>query len=118
MIMTKRNIYTIDAEGKVLGRLATEVCLMLRGKDEPTYKPHLDNGAEVIIKNIDKLKFTGKKLDQKVYKHHTNYLGHLKVTNLKDIYQKKPALVSEKAVYNMLPKNKLRPLMMKRLKFA
>lgn len=112
-----RQTYTIDAQNKVLGRLATEVALLLRGKNKINYQPHLDQGAAVLIKNVDKMKFTGKKLEQKVYKHHTNYPGHLNITKMKDVYDKKPSKVFEKAVYNMLPKNKLRPLMMKRLKF-
>lgn len=112
-----RQTYTIDAQNKVLGRLATEVALLLRGKNKINYQPHLDQGAAVLIKNVDKMKFTGKKLEQKVYKHHTNFLGHLNITKMKDVYDKKPSKVFEKAVYNMLPKNKLRPLMMKRLKF-
>src|SRR3989338_8242997 len=115
--MIKRDTQIIDAEGKVLGRLATEVALLLRGKNKINYQPHLDNGAVVVIKNVDKMKFTGKKLEQKVYKHHTNYLGHLDIVKMKDLYDKKPSKVFERAVYNMLPKNKLRPLMMKRLKF-
>jgi len=115
--MIKKDTQIIDARSKVLGRLATEVALLLRGKNKINYQPHLDNGAVVVIKNVDEMKFTGKKLEQKVYKHHTNYLGHLNIVKMKDLYDKKPAKVFEKAVYNMLPKNKLRPLMMKRLKF-
>lgn len=114
----KRETQTIDAEGKVLGRLATEVSLILRGKDKVDYNPRNDSGAYVIIKNVGKMKFTGRKLEQKVYIHHTNFLGHLRSANLKDMYAEKPEQVFSWAVYNMLPKNKLRNEMMKRLKFV
>ena len=110
-------IHTIDVTGKVLGRVATQVAIFLRGKNKSTFQPHLDEGDSVIIKNINKLKFTGKKLEKKVFKHHTGYVGHLQVTKLSDLYQNKPEEVLKKAVYNMLPKNKLRDNMMKRLKF-
>lgn len=112
-----REIHTIDVKDKVLGRVASQVTLLLRGKNKVTFSPHLDEGDEVIIKNVDKMKFTGKKLEQKVYKHHTGYMGHLKTIKMKDIYQKSPKKVFQKAVYNMLPKNKLRSKTMKRLKF-
>ncbi len=113
----QRKVHTIDASGKVLGRLATQVALLLRGKNKPTFSPHLDEGDEVVIKNVDKMKFTGKKLGQKVYKHHTGYVGHLKIISMSDAYKKNPQQVFKRAVYNMLPKNKLRSKMMKRLKF-
>jgi large subunit ribosomal protein L13 len=116
--MLKRETQTIDAEGKILGRLAGEVSLILRGKDKVDYNPREDKGAYVIIKNVDKMKFTGKKLEQKEFKHHTNFLGHLRTAYLKDMYAKKPEGVFEQAVFNMLPKNKLRNEMMKRLKFV
>ena len=111
------NIHTINAENKILGRLASQAALLLRGKNKPTFQPHLDEGDEVIIKNVDKMKFTGKKLEQKIYKRHTGRPGHLKETKLKELYAKKPQEVFKRAVYNMLPKNKLRAGMMKRLKF-
>ncbi len=112
-----RKTHTIDVSGKVLGRIATEVVLILRGKNKPTFTPYLDEGDNVIIKNVDKMKFTGKKLDKKVYKHHTGYIGHLKVTKMGQVYEKNPQKVFIKAVHNMLPKNKLRKEMMKRLRF-
>ena len=112
-----RKVHQIDVAGKILGRVATKVALLLRGKNKPTFSPHLDEGDVVIIKNVDKMKFSGKKLDQKVYKHHTGYVGHLKETKMKDLYQKNPQKVFERAVYNMLPKNRLRANMMKRLRF-
>lgn len=113
----KRKTHTIDVKDKVLGRVATQVALLLRGKNKPGFTPHLDEGDQVIIKNVDKMKFTGKKLDDKVYKRHTGYVGHLKVTKMGEVYKKNPQKVFERAVYNMLPKNKLRAPMMKRLKF-
>ena len=114
----ERKTHTIDVTDKVLGRVASEVALLLRGKNKPTFQPHLDEGDIVIIENIDKLKFTGKKYDQKVYKHHTGYIGNLKTTNMKDVYEKNPEKVMMKAVRGMLPSNRLRPEMLKRLKFA
>jgi len=113
----QRKTHTIDVQDKVLGRIATQVATLLIGKNKPTYKPHLDEGDIVIIKNVDKMKFTGRKITDKVYKHHTGYVGHLKVTKMGDVYKKNPAKVFEKAVYNMLPKNKLRAPRMKRLNF-
>jgi len=114
----KRKTHTIDVSGKVLGRIASQVALLLRGKNKASFSPHLDEGDAVIIKNVDKMKFTGKKLNDKVYKHHTGYIGHLKVTKMGDVYKNNPKKVFEKAVYNMLPKNKLRKEMMKRIKFT
>jgi len=113
-----RQTYAIDAQGKILGKLAVEVALLLRGKEKIDYQSHLDNGCFVVVKNVNKMKFTGKKMEQKVYKHHTNFLGHLKISKMKDVYEKNPEKVFERAVYHMLPKNKLRPLMMKRLSFG
>lgn len=115
--MIKRETITIDAENKILGRLATEVSLKLRGKNKTDYHPREDKGANVVVINIAKLKFTGRKLEQKVYKHHTNFLGHLKTVHLKDVFSLKPEKVFTQAVYHMLPKNKLRDEMIKRLKF-
>lgn len=113
----ERKTHTIDVTGKVLGRVASEVALLLRGKNKATFTPRLDEGDAVIIKNVDKMKFTGKKLEDKVYKHHTGYTGHLRVIRMGEVYKKNPQKVFERAVYNMLPKNKLRREMMKRLKF-
>ncbi len=115
--MLNRKTHTIDMQDKILGRVASEVALLLRGKNKPSFTPHLDEGDEVIIKNVNKMKFTGKKLEDKVYKHHTGYVGNLKVTKMGEVYEKNPQKVFNKAVYNMLPKNKLRKEMMKRLKY-
>jgi len=109
--------HTIDAEGRILGKLAVEVSLLLRGKDKPGYAPHKDMGDVVIIKNVEKMKFTGKKLAQKIYYKHSGYLGSLKETVLEDLLRKKPNEVLRKAVVGMLPKNKLSNQLINRLKF-
>ena len=109
--------HTIDAEGKILGKLAVEVSLLLRGKDKPGYAPHKDMGDVVIIKNVEKMKFTGKKLAQKKYYRHSGYLGSLKETVLEELLKKKPNEVLRKAVVGMLPRNKLSNQLINRLKF-
>lgn len=106
---------TIDATGKVLGRLATEVAIILRGKHKPTFAPHRIEGDRVIVTNALKVGFTGRKLDQKMYYKHSGYLGHLRSIVLKDLFAKDPADVIVRAVYGMLPNNRLRPELMKRL---
>lgn len=111
-----REIRTIDATDRILGRLATEIALILRGKNRPDFRPDRDQGGLVIIKNVDKLKFTGKKMDQKKYYHHSEYLGGLKIITLRQLFQEKPEEVLKKAVWGMLPKNKLRAKMIRRLK--
>lgn len=111
----QRNTHTIDAAGKVLGRLATEIAILLRGKNKPDFVLNKDMGDFVIVKNFDKIKFTGKKFEQKIYYHHTGYLGGLKETPLKKLFEKNPAEVLKKAVFGMLPKNKLRARQIKRL---
>lgn len=113
----ERNTHTIDATNKVLGRLATEIAVLLRGKNKPDFAPNKDIGDFVIIKNVDKIKLTGKKLEKKVYYHHTGYLSGLKKTSLKRLFEKEPGQVLKKAVFGMLPKNKLRAKQIKRLKF-
>lgn len=112
----ERKTHTIDAAGKVLGRLASEIIFLLRGKNKTTFLPHKDEGDLVLVKNASKLKFTGKKFEQKKYYHHTGYLGGIKETPLKKIFEKDPTEVLRKAVFGMLPKNKLRAKMIKRLK--
>ncbi|PIS38729.1 MAG: 50S ribosomal protein L13 [Candidatus Nealsonbacteria bacterium CG08_land_8_20_14_0_20_43_11] len=108
---------TIDAAGKTLGRLASEVAFLLRGKNRPDFVYYKDAGETVIIKNADKIRFSGKKLEQKKYYHHTGYLGHLKAKPLAVLLAEKPEEVLRRAVYGMLPKNKLREKMIKRLLF-
>lgn len=112
----ERETHTIDAAGKVLGRLATEIAVLLRGKHKTNFQPNKDIGDFVIAKNVDKMKITGKKLEQKKYYRHSGYLGHLKEIPLKKVFVETPAKVLKKAVYGMLPKNKLRPEQIKRLK--
>ncbi|MBL7156138.1 MAG: 50S ribosomal protein L13 [Candidatus Pacebacteria bacterium] len=114
---TKRETHTIDVTDKVLGRIATRIALLLRGKHKPSFVLNQDVGDFVVIKNTDKLKFTGKKFDQKIYYHHSGYMGGLKKVPLKKIFNKNPGEILKKAVYGMLPKNKLRPKQIKRLKF-
>jgi len=112
----QRKTHTIDATDKVLGRLATEIAVLLRGKNKPDFRPNKDIGDFVIIRNIDKIKFTGKKLEQKFYYRHSGYLGSLKKTPLKKLFEKNPDEVLKKAVFGMLPTNKLRANQIKRLK--
>lgn len=112
----KTETHTIDATGRVLGKLATEIAVLLRGKHKPDFVPYKDMGDIVIVRNADKIKFTGKKFDKKVYYHHSGYLGGLKEVPLKILFQKDPIQVLRKAVYGMLPKNKLRAKQIKRLK--
>lgn len=111
----QRNTHTIDAAGKVLGRLATEIAILLRGKNKPDFVLNKDMGDFVIVKNFNKIKFTGKKFEQKIYYHHTGYLGGLREMPLKKLFEKNPAEVLKKAVFGMLPKNKLRARQIKRL---
>ena len=103
----ERKWYVVDAEGQTLGRLASEVAKILRGKHKPIFTPHIDAGDYVIIVNAEKVKVTGKKLDQKIYYHHTGYVGGLKQTKLKDMLAKHPERVLEYAVKGMLPKGRL-----------
>ena len=97
----------VDATDQVLGRLATEVASLLRGKHKPTFTPHLDTGDFVIVINAEKIRVTGNKLDQKIYYRHSGYMGNLKSTPLKDMLDKKPRKVVELAIKRMLPKNRL-----------
>jgi len=113
----ERKIHTIDATGKVLGRLASEIVILLRGKQKSDFVPYLDVGDFVIVKNVSKLKITGKKMEQKKYFYHSNYLGGVKEVPLKKLFKANPAEILRKAVFGMLPKNKLRPEQIKRLKF-
>ena len=103
----QRKWYIVDAEGKTLGRLATEIATILRGKHKPTFTPHIDTGDYVIVVNAEKIKVTGKKLDQKIYYHHSDYVGGMKETTLKEMLAKHPERVIEFAVKGMLPKGPL-----------
>ena len=103
----ERKWYVVDAEGCTLGRLASGVASVLRGKNKPQFTPHVDTGDYVIIVNADKIKVTGKKMDQKIYYHHSDYVGGMKETTLKEMMAKKPEKVVELAVKGMLPKGPL-----------
>ena len=103
----ERKWYVVDAAGMTLGRLASEVAKVLRGKNKPTFTPHIDTGDYVIVVNAEKVKVTGKKLDQKIYYHHSDYVGGMKETNLREMLAKKPEKVVELAVKGMLPKGSL-----------
>lgn len=109
--------HIIDASGKILGRLSTEIAVILRGKHKPDFVPYKDMGDFVVVKNVDKIKFTGKKLEKKKYYRHSGYLGGLKEVPLKKLFQKNPKEVLRKAIWGMLPKNRLRAQIIKKLKF-
>jgi len=111
-----RKTYTIDVTGRILGRLATQIANLLRGKRKPSFVRDKDMGDFVVIKNVDKISFTGKKLLQKKYRHHTEYLGGYKEITLRKLFEKDPRKVLRKAVWGMLPKNSLRKDQIKRLK--
>ena len=100
-----RKWYVIDAEGKVLGRVATIAADLLRGKNEPTFTPHVDCGNHVIIINADKAVLTGKKLEQKYYRHHTGYIGNLKEVQYKTLMAQRPEFAMELAIKGMIPDN-------------
>ena len=110
-----RKWYVVDATDMTLGRLASEVAKVLRGKNKAIFTPHIDTGDYVIIVNAEKIKVTGKKLDQKIYYHHSDYVGGMKETTLKDMMAKKPEKVVELAVKGMLPKGPLGRQMYKKL---
>ena len=103
----ERKWYVVDAEGCTLGRLASGVASVLRGKNKPQFTPHVDTGDYVIVVNADKIKVTGKKMDQKIYYNHSDYVGGMKETTLKEMMDKKPEKVVELAVKGMLPKGPL-----------
>jgi len=115
MIKIERKHIKIDAADKSVGRLATRIALVLRGKDKPEYTPNIDSGDIVEVSNIAKLKFTGKKLEQKKYFRYSGYPGGLKTVKMRDLMQNKPADILVRAVREMLPPNRLRNGMMKRL---
>ncbi len=108
--------YVVDATDKVLGRLATQIALRLRGKHRPDFTPHLDTGDFIIVVNAEKVRLTGRKLDQKMYHKHSGYLGGLKSMTARQMLEKKPEDVIKLAVRRMLPKNKLARQQLKKLK--
>ena len=107
--------YVVDAEGQTIGRMSSEIAKVLRGKNKPEYTPHVDTGDYVIVVNADKIKVTGKKLDQKIYFTHSAFVGGAKYTTLKELMQKKPTKAVELAVKGMLPKGPLGRQMLKKL---
>ena len=111
----ERKWYVVDATGYTLGRLASEVAKILRGKNKPVFTPHEDTGDYVIITNAEHIKVTGKKLDQKIYYRHSDYVGGMKETTLREMLNKKPERVIELAVKGMLPKGPLGRQMMTKL---
>lgn len=108
--------YVVDAEGKTLGRLTSRIASILRGKHKPTYTPYLDMGDNVIVINAEKIRVTGRKLEQKKYYRHTGYPGGLKVTSLSDMIRTKPEKVISMAVKGMLPHNRLGRMINRHLK--
>lgn len=114
---TERKTYTVDVANKSMGRVATQIATTLMGKNEKNYRPHENRGVFVVIKNIKKIKVTGKKKDDKIYYRHSGYLGGLKKTPYKKLIEKDSGAALRKAVYGMLPKNRLRKERIKRLKF-
>lgn len=114
----ERKLHKLDATGKAVGRLASEIAVLLQGKHKPEYLPNVDLGDSVEVTNLDKLRFTGKKMEQKIYHRHSGYLGGLKTIPMKRVWADRPKEVLRKAVKQMLPKNKLLNGRMKRLKIS
>jgi len=112
----KRQTLTLDAKDQAIGRLAVKIALALRGKHRASYQPNQDLGDFVVVKNVGQAKFTGKKLEKKTYFHHTSYPGGLREIPMKKVFAENPAEVLKRAVWGMLPKNKLRSEQIKRLK--
>jgi large subunit ribosomal protein L13 len=112
----ERKWYVVDAEGKHLGRLATEIVRVLRGKNKPQYTPHVDVGDFVVVVNADRVAVTGRKAEQRVYRRHSGYPGGMKVTSYEQMLARKPTEVLRKAVYGMMPKTRLARKQFKKLK--
>ena len=112
----QRDWYVVDASGKTLGRLASEIARRLRGKHKPEYTPHVDTGDYIIVVNAEKVRVTGNKLKDKIYYHHTGYIGNLKSEPLGKLLDRHPERVIEKAVKGMMPRNPLGRRMLKKLK--
>lgn len=113
-----RQVHKIDATGQAVGRLATQIAVLLRGKNKPSFQPNLDEGDIVEISNVELMKITGKKLEQKLYRHHSGFPGGLKEVSMKKLMAEKPFDVLRNAVSRMLPKIKARKDMLQRLKQA
>ena len=112
----ERKWYVVDAEGQTLGRLATEIARVLRGKNKPQYTPHVDVGDFVVVVNADRVVVTGKKAEQKVYRRHSGYPGGLKTTSYERMMERRPEEILRKAVYGMMPKTRLARQQMRKLK--
>ena len=112
----ERKWYVVDAKDAILGRLATKIATYLRGKNKPVFTPNVDTGDFIIVINADKVRLTGRKLDDKVYYHHTGYIGGIKAQTARSMMGKQPEKIIEKAVWGMLPKNTLGKQMLKKLK--
>jgi large subunit ribosomal protein L13 len=112
----ERRWWLVDADGKVLGRLATEIAVLLRGKNKPGFAPHVDTGDFVVVINAAKVRVTGNKLEEKMYYNHSLYPGGLRERTMKEVLTKKPEEVLERAVRGMIPKNKLGRAVFKKLK--
>jgi len=112
----ERKWYVVDAEGRTLGRLASEIARVLRGKNKPQYTPHVDVGDFVVVVNAEKVVVTGKKAEQKVYRRHSGYPGGLNTTSYERMMERRPAEVLRKAVYGMMPKSRLARRQMRKLK--
>jgi large subunit ribosomal protein L13 len=114
--LTEKKWWLVDADGKILGRLASEVANVLRGKNKPIFTPHVDTGDFVVVINAEKVKLTGNKWSQKIYYNHSGYIGGLKSVSAEDLIKKKPEKLIQHAVKGMLPKNRLGRQMIKKLK--
>ena len=112
----ERKWYVVDAEGKHLGRLATEIVRVLRGKNKPQYTPHVDVGDFIVVVNADRVAVTGRKAEQRVYRRHSGYPGGMKETSYEQMLARKPTEVLRKAVYGMMPKTRLARKQFKKLK--
>lgn len=112
----RRDWFLVDASGKTLGRLASEIARRLRGKHKPEYTPHVDTGDYIVVVNADKIRVTGRKASDKLYHHHTGYIGNMKSISFEKMQQKAPGRVLELAVKGMLPKNPLGRAMYRKLK--
>src|ERR1700722_3728804 len=117
-LMVGKDWFVIDADGIVLGRLATKIASLLIGKDKPTYTPHLDCGDHVVVVNAEKVKLTGNKMDQKIYRHHSGWPGGLKEVPIRTLMQRRPEEVLREALLGMLPKKNLRARRAKTVLFS
>ena len=112
----ERKWYVVDAEGQTLGRLATEIATILRGKNKPEYTPHVDTGDFVVVVNAEKVAVTGRKAEQKVYRRHSGYPGGLKETSYEQMMERRPTEILRRAVKGMMPKNRLARQQLRKLK--